>query len=156
MKKVLYVIAFALAFVACDDDDNNIVVDGPKVVDLSADTLTTSFEINKESYQAVLLNTDHLKTGSNAVVASLVKIVDGKYVEIENPGEYEIGVYPEMNMGTMKHSSPNNADFVWNKTIGVYEGTLNFTMSGKWLVYLTIRQGDTVIADQIYWTLQLK
>lgn len=154
MKKVLYVIAFALALVACNDDENEIITEN-KVV-LSADTLTTSFNLEKAQYQAVLLNADNLQTGTNAVFAYLLRENKGNLVEIDNPAEYKIGVYPEMNMGTMKHSSPNNEDFVWNDDVKAYQGVLNFTMSGKWLVYLTIYKGETVVADQIYWTFQLK
>jgi len=154
MKKVLYVLAFALAFVACNDDDNEVINENK--VTLSADTLTTSFELNKAQYQAVLLNTDALKTGSNTVFAYLLHESKGNLVEIDNPADYKIGVYPEMNMGTMKHSSPNNEDFVWNAEAQAYQGVLNFTMSGRWLVYLTIYKGETIVSEQIYWTLQLK
>jgi len=155
MKKVLYVIALALSFAACDDDNNGVINNSNKIISLGADTLSASFELNKAQYQVVLLNTDGLKTGSNTVYAYLATEKNGNLVEIDNPAEYTISVYPEMDMGTMKHSSPNNEDFVWNADVNAYKGTLNFTMSGKWVIYLLVKKGETEIANQIFWTLQL-
>lgn len=138
---------------SCSDDDDVSPNRKVKVVELSSDTLSASFSYLDATYEAVLLQLDDVKVGVNTVYAYLLQESTDGLLAIDRPEDYSIGVYPYMP--GMGHSSPNNADFVWDAETNAYVGTLNFTMSGLWQVFLTIRKGEEVVADEVIWTFQL-
>lgn len=57
---------------------------------------------------------------------------------------YTIEIEPEMP--AMGHGSPNNVNPV-HESMGHYIGEVNFTMTGEWLVHVTIKDGTDVVAD---------
>lgn len=143
-----------MGFTSCSDDDNEVVdTDTTEIVTLSTDTLSASFYLNELAYRIVLLNSDDIAVGVNQVYAYVLRESADGLQTITHPEDYEIEVYPYMP--GMGHSSPNNEDFVWNTDLQTYQGTLNFTMSGLWQVFLTLKKGDEVLAEQIIWTIQL-
>lgn len=57
-----------------------------------------------------------------------------------------ISIEPEMP--SMGHGSPNNENPV-HVANGHYKGSVNFTMTGWWLVNLTIKDGDEILNDKL-------
>jgi hypothetical protein len=58
---------------------------------------------------------------------------------IEN---YSIEFEPEMP--TMGHGSPNNVNPTYTAN-GLYDGTVNFTMTGYWRINVTVKNAEGVI-----------
>ena len=144
-----------ISFSSCSDDSDDVVPSNEReeIIELTSDTLAVSFSYAEADYELVLLQAEEVKVGVNAVYAYLLQKTEDGLVAVGHPEDYTIGVYPFMP--GMGHSSPNNQDFVWNTEKQAYQGTLNFTMSGLWQIFLTLRYNEEVIAEDIYWTLQL-
>ncbi len=58
--------------------------------------------------------------------------------------DYSIEIEPEMP--AMGHGSPNNENPV-HQQLGHYKGLVNFTMTGEWVVHVTINEGSNQIAE---------
>jgi hypothetical protein len=56
-------------------------------------------------------------------------------------------ITPEMP--SMGHGSPNNVNPVHTAN-GHYVGSVNFTMTGDWRIHLTVKKGDRLISDRMY------
>jgi hypothetical protein len=56
-------------------------------------------------------------------------------------------ITPEMP--SMGHGSPNNVNPVYTSN-GHYVGSVNFTMTGDWRIHLTVKKGDRLISDRMY------
>lgn len=55
----------------------------------------------------------------------------------------------EPEMPSMDHGSPNNENPVHVEN-GHYKGKVNFTMTGRWRVHLSIKKGSQVVKDDAY------
>ncbi|MFY0625897.1 MAG: FixH family protein [Reichenbachiella sp.] len=60
---------------------------------------------------------------------------------------YTIEIEPEMP--AMGHGSPNNVNPV-HHAMGHYMGEVNFTMTGAWLINVTIKDGATIVAETAF------
>lgn len=59
-------------------------------------------------------------------------------------------ITPEMP--SMGHGSPNNVNPVYTSN-GHYVGSVNFTMTGDWRIHLTVKKGDRLISNRMYFDL---
>lgn len=58
-----------------------------------------------------------------------------------------VEITPEMP--TMGHGSPNNVNPT-HDALGHYTGEVNFTMTGFWRVHLTLKRGDDIVKEGVY------
>lgn len=58
-----------------------------------------------------------------------------------------VEITPEMP--SMGHGSPNNVNPVHREN-GHYIGSVNFTMTGDWRIHLTIKQGERLISEKLF------
>jgi hypothetical protein len=61
-----------------------------------------------------------------------------------------VEITPEMP--SMGHGSPNNVNPVYTSN-GHYVGSVNFTMTGDWRIHLTVKKGDRLISNRMYFDL---
>lgn len=85
------------------------------------------------------------KIGMNDIEFTIHKMKD--MMSFPPDDSYTIEIKPEMP--TMGHGSPNNVNPV-NIGNGHYKGKVNFTMTGTWRIYLTIKKNGNVIAENIF------
>jgi hypothetical protein len=85
----------------------------------------------------------------------LNKITYGVYTKktmMDFPPVEDLNMEIDPQMLSMGHGSPNNVNPTY-KANGIYEGTVNFTMSGKWTVFTLLKDenntamGDTLLFD---------
>jgi hypothetical protein len=88
----------------------------------------------------------------------LNKITYGVYTRksmMDFPPVEDLNMEIEPMMLSMGHGSPNNVNpsHVGN---GIYEGTVNFTMTGKWTIFTLLKdQGQTAIGDTLQFSMTL-
>lgn len=75
-----------------------------------------------------------------------------KETMMDFPAVTDLTVEIEPEMPTMGHGSPNNVDPT-HDAIGHYTGEVNFTMTGFWRIHLTLKRGDEVVKEGIYFDL---
>lgn len=65
------------------------------------------------------------------------------------PAVEDLTIEIEPEMPAMDHGSPNNVHPV-HVGNGHYKGTVNFTMTGDWVVHIVVKDGDTVILEDLF------
>jgi len=70
------------------------------------------------------------------------------------PTAEDLTITIEPEMPSMDHGSPNNENPV-HISNGHYMGKINFTMTGWWRVYITIKKGDELVGDDAYFDITL-
>jgi hypothetical protein len=137
--------------------------------DMGSWELKVSFEIGGTPYQAMV--PVDVAMAQNKLV-SLISQVDGSrfFVALINPmkprtgvNDLEIGIWKRHSMmdwpaaeglditikpemPTMDHGSPNNVNPV-HKGAGIYQGKVNFTMDGWWIVNLSINDKGGLVGN---------
>lgn len=100
-----------------------------------------SFKAGGDTYYLSLVNPTDWTTGTNAIRTYVSK----KSTEATVPyalasGPFTIDIDPRMpDMGN--HTSPDNVALT-HQTDGSYQGAINLTMTGRWRIHLTIRDGE--------------
>jgi hypothetical protein len=100
-----------------------------------------SFKAGGDTYYLSLVNPTDWTTGTNAIRTYVSK----KSTEATVPyalasGPFTIDIDPRMpDMGN--HTSPDNVALT-RQTDGSYQGAINLTMTGRWRIHLTIRDGE--------------
>ena len=100
-----------------------------------------SFKAGGDTYYLSLVNPTDWMTGTNAIRTYVSK----KSTEATVPyalasGPFTIDIDPRMpDMGN--HTSPDNVALT-RQTDGSYQGAINLTMTGRWRIHLTIRDGE--------------
>ena len=100
-----------------------------------------SFKAGGDTYYLSLVNPTDWMTGTNAIRTYVSK----KSTEATVPyalasGPFTIDIDPRMpDMGN--HTSPDNVALT-HQTDGSYQGAINLTMTGRWRIHLTIRDGE--------------
>jgi hypothetical protein len=84
------------------------------------------------------------KVGVNTIKVFAFRMEEGEFVPAE---DLVIDLNPEMP--SMGHGSPNNVDPTLTSP-GIYEGKVNFTMSGAWSIHLDISDGDLFIGTKAF------
>ena len=123
-----------------------------------------SFKAGGDTYYLSLVNPTDWTTGTNAIRTYVSK----KSTEATVPyalasGPFTIDIDPRMpDMGN--HTSPDNVALT-HQTDGSYQGAINLTMTGRWRIHLTIRDGEgNVVAggdnladgySSLYWEVTL-
>lgn len=100
---------------------------------------------NETSYFITMIDNSDFAVDSNDIEFTVHKresmmswpAVEGLTIEIE----------PEMP--AMGHGSPNNVDPVHTEN-GHYQGTVNFTMTGDWVINVIVKDGDTIILEDAF------
>lgn len=94
----------------------------------------------------------HLPEGKPAIGANDFEVYVYKQLDMmtyEAVDGLTIGIEPEMP--SMGHGSPNNVDPV-GKGNGRYAGSVNFSMSGDWAIWLTIeKESEVVLTDMAFY-----
>ncbi len=65
------------------------------------------------------------------------------------PAADDLTIEFEPSMPSMGHGSPNNVNPSF-KSSGTYVGTVNYTMTGKWRLDVTVKRNGKVLNDEIY------
>jgi hypothetical protein len=164
MKKRYCLWAALSLFVICCADKNAIEPEEvnpesadstilPGKVDPDARLATVQAFTGKDGnhYILTLLEPKKPQEGANKITAYVHSSKDGgNYALVKN---VKLKIDPRMpSMGN--HSSPNNVDLTWDDKNKVYQGTVNFSMTGYWKISLIllnetgeVLQGNSITAD---------
>ncbi|GAA0892788.1 hypothetical protein GCM10009122_24670 [Fulvivirga kasyanovii] len=96
----------------------------------------------------------HLPEGKPAIGANDFEVYAYKQLDMmtyEAVDGLTMGIEPEMP--SMGHGSPNNVDPV-SKGNGRYAGSVNFSMSGDWAIWLTVEQESEVVLTDVAFYLE--
>lgn len=116
-------------------------------VSVAAPELTRlkSVTSNDKSYFISMLENQNFQVGSN----DLEFTVHLRETMMSWPGVEDLTIEIEPEMPAMGHGSPNNVNPT-HDALGHYKGTVNFTMTGEWVINFAIKDGDTVIAEEAF------
>ncbi len=111
------------------------MAEGDITVQASARRVTQGFKgSDSVQYFIALIEPSTPKEGSNAMKAGLYKMeADFTFSPVEN---YKVLVDPRMP-GMGNHSSPNNENLM-SQGKGIYNGKVNFSMTGYWKINLQV------------------
>lgn len=126
-----------------NEGDAPIAFDLPVTVVEKSDSRMLSFMSQADSMTMVFLTLNEPLdpvVGENKIQFGLYKRETMmSFPAIEN---YSIEFEPEMP--TMGHGSPNNVNPTYTAN-GLYDGTVNFTMTGYWRINVTVKNAEGVI-----------
>lgn len=123
-----------------------------------------SFKIGDDTYYLSLVSPTGWQTGSNTIQAYVSKkSADATKPYQQATEQFVIDIDPRMpDMGN--HTSPDNSPLTRQQG-GLYQGTVNLTMTGLWRIHLTVRdsQGSVVAGgddlsdgySSLYWDVTL-
>lgn len=126
-----------------NEGDNPISFSLPVTVVEKTDVRMLSFISQADSTTMVFLTLNQLKdpvVGENPIQFGVYKretMMSFPAVE-----DYQIEFEPEMP--TMGHGSPNNVNPTYTAN-GLYDGTVNFTMTGYWRINVTVKNLEGVV-----------
>lgn len=138
-----------LAFIAtigfsCDDDNNGGTTTTEITIDMVAEQLTNSGLYNVSIYSA-----ETPFVGYNTLYFRLTNPVTKEYVT-----DVAISIYPEMDMGAMRHTAPTEHPELDGENPGFYKGAVVFIMpsgdAGSWSVEVAVDNNgtkDTALID---------
>ncbi|HUH75135.1 MAG TPA: FixH family protein [Chitinophagales bacterium] len=123
-------------------DDVEKVAEGEISVQASARRVTQGFKGSDSiQYFIALIEPSIPKEGPNVMKAGLYKMeADHTFSPI---GNYKVLIDPRMP-GMGNHSSPNNEDLI-SQGKGIYNGKVNFSMTGYWKINLQVENESGVI-----------
>lgn len=108
-------------------------------------TRLKSVTSNEKSYFISMLNTQDFQVGANDLELTVhIRESIMSWPAVEN---LTIEIEPEMP--SMGHGSPNNENPI-HDALGHYKGTVNFTMTGDWVINVTVKDGDMVLAEEAF------
>ncbi len=105
----------------------------------------TRLKSTAEGYWISMVNNPDFAVDSNDIEFTVHKRESGmSWPAVE---DFTIEIEPEMP--AMGHGSPNNVNptHVGN---GHYQGTVNFTMTGDWVINVTVMDGDVLILEDSF------
>ncbi|MEN7546900.1 FixH family protein [Rapidithrix thailandica] len=108
-----------------------------------------SFMNGEEKIFVSLVSPDAPETGVNDFAVAIHKRVG--MMDFPAVTDYQVKITPEMP--TMGHGSPNNVHPVHMEN-GIYQGKVNFTMTGLWRIHITLEKGEEVINDEKYFDIE--
>ena len=143
-KYLLWLMVAALVGVSCDNDDNEGDNNTGITVDMVAEQRTNSSLYSVEIYSA-----ETPFVGYNTLYFSVVNPVTKEAVT-----NASLTIYPEMDMGTMKHSAPTEQPVTDTENPSFYKGAVVFIMpsgdAGSWSVQVALDINgvkDTAVVD---------
>ena len=103
--------------------------------------------VNGSTYFVSMIEPSKPKVGINDLMLKVNKRVT--MMDFPNDSAYTFSVYPWMP--SMGHSSPNNVNPVYT-TQGMYDGDVNFTMTGDWRITLKFIESpqDSLSFDLVF------
>ncbi len=103
--------------------------------------------VNGSTYFVSMIEPSKPKVGINDLMIKVNKSVS--MMDFPNDSAYTFSVYPWMP--SMGHSSPNNVNPVYT-TQGMYDGDVNFTMTGDWRITLKFIESpqDSLSFDLVF------
>lgn len=96
-------------------------------------------------YPISLVLPDSWKVGNNKFEITVHKMAS--MMSFPSVTDLTIEITPEMP--SMGHGSPNNVNPVHTEN-GHYVGSVNYTMTGDWRIHLSIKKGDRLITNRMY------
>ncbi len=120
------------------------VSDRPSVVNVTGRKRYSTFTGTDiySPYFLALVNPAQPKVGPNDITVYLYQKIDNfTFTQVEN---YTIKIDPRMP-GMGNHTSPNNVDLTYNSSLGIYKGTVNFTMTGYWKINLIVLDANNAV-----------
>jgi hypothetical protein len=106
------------------------------------------FTFEEKSYFVTLRSLDSPKVGMNDFTVS----IHTRESMMIHPAVTDLTTEVEMLMPSMGHGSDGNVSPVHTAN-GIYNGKVNFNMTGDWQITLKLRRGDMMIGDPIVYTL---
>jgi hypothetical protein len=145
MKNIFIYITILLSglLVSCERDYEPGATTDDGAADISNTKWIKQFAVGTKTY-FVTFSSSQLENGINQLQANI-------YLENMKPVTgYKIKIDPRMP-DMENHSSPNNKPLEWNAEKNVYEGALNFTMTGWWRLNLQIynEKGDLIGGNEV-------
>ncbi|MEO9967494.1 MAG: FixH family protein [Reichenbachiella sp.] len=117
----------------------------PITVDLPEVTKMTSIAHEDGDLFISLVNPEAFEVGSN----DLELTIHQRETMMSWPAVKNLTVEIEPEMPAMGHGSPNNENPV-HDAMGHYLGTVNFTMTGEWVINVTIKDGENTVVETAF------
>ncbi|MEP2024473.1 MAG: FixH family protein [Reichenbachiella sp.] len=105
-------------------------------------TRLKSVTSNEVGYFITMINNPDFAVDSNEIEFTIHK----RETMMSWPAVEDFTIEIEPEMPAMGHGSPNNVNPV-HEGNGHYKGTVNFTMTGDWVINVIVKDGDTVILE---------
>jgi len=118
----------------------------PVDVVAKSDSRMMSFVSQADSSTMVFLTLNQLKdpvVGENPIQFGLYK----RETMMSFPAIEDYTIEFEPEMPTMGHGSPNNVNPTYTSK-GLYNGTVNFTMTGYWTINVTVKNAEGVVVKE--------
>lgn len=114
----------------------------PVTVDMPEISKMVSMALDDGDLFISLVNPGAFEVGSNDLEFTVHK----RESMMSWPAVEDLTIEIEPEMPAMGHGSPNNENPVHDSQ-GHYLGTVNFTMTGDWVINVTIKRGDDTLGD---------
>jgi hypothetical protein len=108
----------------------------------------TAIDGSEKRYVVTLVEPFKPKVGANSITAYIHERKDmNAFSLVEN---FKLKLDPRMP-SMENHSSPNNVDLTYNATNRIYQGTVNFSMTGYWKLNLILQneRGETLYGNPV-------
>ncbi|MCQ2226827.1 MAG: FixH family protein [Bacteroidales bacterium] len=104
----------------------------------------SQFKVGEEAYHISLVNPTDWKVGTNDISAQVTAVAaDKKTPYLPADKKFTIDITPSMpDMGY--HSAPEGTPLTPDAD-GLYNGVVNFTMTGLWRLHLTVRDENGIV-----------
>lgn len=116
-----------------------VTVTAPKLTRLKSVTN------DETSYFISMINNPYFAVNSNDIEFTVHK----RESMMSWPAVEHLTIEIEPEMPAMGHGSPNNVNPVHVEN-GHYKGTVNFTMTGDWVINVTVKDGDTILLEDAF------
>lgn len=143
-KLLLWLIVAITVNIACDDDDNG----GDNKTNITVDLLVEQ-RSNSSLYNVEIYSTETPFVGYNTLYFAITNPVTKEYIT-----DAAITLYPEMDMGMMKHTAPTEQPETDVDNPSFYKGAVVFIMpsgdAGSWSIEVAMEINglqDTAIID---------
>jgi hypothetical protein len=123
-----------------------VIITNPVKKIVVIDSLSTgpgTWTITK--YPMSLIYPDKWKVGNNPFEITVHTMAS----MMSFPAATDLTIEIDPQMPSMGHGSPNNVNPVHSAN-GHYLGSVNFTMTGAWRIYMVIKKGTRVISNKAY------
>lgn len=117
----------------------------PFIVDLPEITKMTSLAQDDGDLFISLVNPEAFEVGSNDLELTVHK----RESMMSWPAVEDLTIEIEPEMPAMGHGSPNNEHPVHDAQ-GHYMGTVNFTMTGEWVINVTIKKDGQILGETAF------
>ncbi|WP_420582913.1 FixH family protein [Reichenbachiella sp.] len=127
------------------DSDFQGEVSIPVTVAAPEPTRLKSVKSEETSYFITMIDNPDFAVDSNDIEFTVHK----RETMMSWPAVENLTIEIEPEMPAMGHGSPNNVNPT-HEGNGHYKGTVNFTMTGDWVINVVVKDGDTVILEDLF------